>query len=70
VAGSPGSNICNLIYSKPDVPLIQIIHFTNYSYPWEQEFESVISPQYKYINVVGCIGYTDTMQKLRESGIK
>jgi hypothetical protein len=70
VAGSPGSNICNLIYSKPDVPLIQVIHFTNYSYPWEEEFNSVISPQYRYIDVVGCIGYTDTMQRLRESGIK
>jgi hypothetical protein len=70
VAGSPGTNICNLIYSKPDVPLIQVIHFTNYSYPWEEEFNSVISPQYKYIDVVGCIRYTDTMQRLRESGIK
>lgn len=69
VAGSPGTNICNLIYSKPEVSLIQIIHFGNYSYPWEKEFNSVISPEYKYIDVVGCIGYTDTMEKLKGLGI-
>lgn len=72
IAGSPGTNLCNLIYSKQDISLTQVIHFGEhvYSYPWEKEFNSVISPQYKYIDVVGCIGYTDTMQKLRESGIK
>lgn len=66
VAGSPGSNLCNLIYSKPDVSLIQIIHFRNYSYPWEKEFDSVISPEYKYIDVTDCIGYNDTMEKLKK----
>lgn len=69
VAGSPGTNICNLIYSKPEVSLIQIIHFGNYSYPWEKEFNSVISPDYKYIDVVGSIRYTDTMDRLKGSGI-
>lgn len=66
VAGSPGSNLCNLIYSKPDVSLIQVIHFNNYSYPWEKEFDSVISPNYKYIDVVGCLEYNDTMEKLKK----
>lgn len=70
IAGSPGTNLCNLIYSKPNVCVIQAIHFNNYSYPWEKEFDSVISPEYKYIDLIGCIGYTDTMQRLRESGIK
>lgn len=69
IAGSPGTNICNIIYSKPEIELIQIIHFTNYSYPWEKEFDSVVSPEYKYINVVGCIGYNDTMDRLKGSGI-
>ena len=66
IAGSPGSNLCNSIYAKLNIDLIQVIHFGTYAYPWEKEFDSVISPEYKYIDVVGCIGYTDTMEKLKK----
>jgi hypothetical protein len=49
IAGSPGSNLCNSIYAKSNIDLIQVIHFDTYAYPWEKEFDSVISPEYKYI---------------------
>lgn len=70
IAGSPGTNLCNLIFSKPDVTVNEIIHFDEYYYPWHIEFDSVISPKYQSINVVGCSGYNDTINILKESGEK
>lgn len=70
IAGSIGTNLCNAIFSKPDVTLTQIINYEDYTYPWDKEFDSVISPKYQSINVVGCFAYNDTIQKLRESGVK
>ena len=70
IAGSPGTNLCNVIFSKPDVSLTEIIHFDDYYYPWHIEFDSVIPIKYQDINVVGCSGYNDTINILKESGEK
>lgn len=70
IAGSPGTNLCNVIFSKPDVTLTQVINYKDYEYPWNKEFDSVISPKYQYIDVVGMTGYEEVMKKLKESGAK
>ena len=67
VAGAPGTNLCNLIYSKPNVSIIQIRQSQTYSYPWEKEFDSVLSPVYQYIDMFTVNTYEDAMRTLTEA---
>jgi hypothetical protein len=67
VAGAPGTNLCNLIYSKPNVSITQIRQSQNYSYPWEKEFDSVLSPVYQYIDLFNVHTYEEAMRTLTEA---
>lgn len=42
IAGITGSNLCNAIFSKNGIDLYEIFTHRNYSYPWHQEFDSVL----------------------------
>lgn len=66
IAGVPGTNLCNLIYSKKDVSVIQVRHIPNYSYPWEKEFDSVLAPKYTYIDIFGVQGYEESLALLEK----